>query len=128
LSERVLPDSIAIDLAGVLLTAAGIGVAIWARRYLGANWSVTPIVKRGHTLVQSGPYALVRHPIYSGCLLALFGSAAVAGEGRGFLGCALAFLVWWRKSKVEEELMRQEFGGGYDRYRARVKALIPFVL
>jgi protein-S-isoprenylcysteine O-methyltransferase len=78
--------------------------------------------------VRTGPYSLVRHPIYSGGLLAIAGTAIAAGEARGFLALILAFLAWKLKSKVEEGFMIQQFGAEYEEYERHVKALIPFVL
>jgi protein-S-isoprenylcysteine O-methyltransferase Ste14 len=110
------------------LTLAGAGFAIWARAYLGRNWSAIVTIKEDHRMVRSGPYALVRHPIYSGFLLALLGSALALGEVRGLVAVALAFLAWWFKSRLEEQFMEQRFGAEYAVYKRRVKALIPFVL
>jgi protein-S-isoprenylcysteine O-methyltransferase Ste14 len=82
LSERLLPDDASIVRIGVLLTAAGLGFAIWARVHLGGNWSAEVTVKHDHELIGSGPYALARHPIYTGLLLAFVGTAIVVGEWR----------------------------------------------
>jgi protein-S-isoprenylcysteine O-methyltransferase len=111
---------------GVLLCALGIAFAIWARWHLGRNWSAVPTLKEGHELVTSGPYAYVRHPIYTGMLTALLGTALTLGwmAALVFVVCCMAFL--WRV-RVEEQLMRQQFPQEYAAYRARTKALIPFV-
>src|SRR5262245_10791677 len=66
LTQRVLPTNVGIAWLGVGLVCLGVAVAIWARLYLGTNWSGTPTIKVEHELVRSGPYALSRHPIYSG--------------------------------------------------------------
>jgi protein-S-isoprenylcysteine O-methyltransferase Ste14 len=112
-----------------ILCAAGIAIAIWARTILGRNWSANPTVKEDHELIVSGPYRYVRHPIYTGILLAQFGSMVV-GDGRvrstlffAFIAIGLHF-----KSKVEENLMRQTFPDSYPEYRRRTKAIIPFIL
>ena len=112
----------------VALTAAGLLFAVWARQYLGSNWSGTVTIKEGHELIISGPYARVRHPIYTGLLLAFIGSAMAIGEWRAVLAFALASLALWRKLRLEERLMHQQFGAAYQAYCRRVPALIPFVL
>jgi protein-S-isoprenylcysteine O-methyltransferase Ste14 len=85
-------------------------------------------VKRDHQLVLRGPYVLVRHPIYSGLLLGMLGTAITAGEVRGLVGFAILFYAWLAKSRVEEAFMTEQFGMQYTQYRQRVKAIIPFVL
>src|ERR1700693_1570296 len=128
LAWRFVPDSAAIAYTGLALTIAGTGFAIWARAFLGRNWSANGTIKQDHQMIQSGPYAVVRHPIYSGFLLALLGSALALGEVRGLLSFTLAFLTWWLKSRLEENFMPQRFGCEYTAYKRRVKALIPFVI
>ena len=127
LAWRVIPASAPFAWAGVLLTFAGIAFSIWARFLLGRNWSATVTVKRDHTLVCRGPYAIVRHPIYSGFLLAALGTAIAYGEAGCFLAPPLLAIVWRRKSRLEEEFMRSQFGDQYVRYTSRVKALIPLI-
>lgn len=85
-------------------------------------------IKEDHQLITSGPYALVRHPIYTGLLLALVGSAMAMGEWRAVLAFSLAWLALWRKLRLEEHLMHRQFGETYQAYCQRVPALIPFVL
>ena len=127
LHTRLWPDAQAAWIAGLALTIAGALFAIWARFSLGRNWSSSVTVKQGHELQRSGPYAIVRHPIYSGLLLALLGTAIAFGEIRGLIGVALAGIGWRLKSLVEERFMLEEFGEQYTRYRHDVNALIPFV-
>ncbi len=112
---------------GALLTVGGLLFAIWARLHLGRNWSGTVTIKKGHELITSGPYALVRHPIYTGLLLAFLGSAVALGEWRGVLALALATGALWRKLRLEERWMRLQFGDAYRMYSRRVAALVPFV-
>ncbi len=115
-----------IETLGVVLCVVGIGIAIWARAYLGRNWSGTPSIKEGHELVTGGPYAFVRHPIYTGMILALFGSALVAGIiwFVVFLFFTANFLY---RIPVEERYMMQLFPDQYPAYKKRTKALIPFI-
>jgi protein-S-isoprenylcysteine O-methyltransferase Ste14 len=128
LGFRFLPDVAALAYLGVAITAAGIAFAVWARFVLGQNWSSQVTVKQGHELIRRGPYALVRHPIYSGLLLGLFGTAIGVGELRGLIALAFFIVAWWLKARTEETLMIEQFGEQYRQYRRDVKALIPFVL
>jgi protein-S-isoprenylcysteine O-methyltransferase Ste14 len=110
---------------GVVL--AGLIVALWARATLGGNWSATVTFKENHELIQRGPYRYVRHPIYSGALLMLLGTAIFYGRVFGFLALAIVFVGFWFKSRQEERLMTRHFPEAYPSYKARVRALIPFV-
>ena len=123
--ERFLPRSAGLDIAAIALTAAGIAFAVWARFYLGGNWSSAVSVKVDHQLVRTGPYAWVRHPIYSGILLAIFGTALARGKAVGFLGLAFFWLGFWIKSRMEEQFMRKTFGEQYEEYSRTTGALIP---
>ena len=84
-------------------------------------------MKQGHTLICRGPYTLVRHPIYSGLLLAFLGVAIILGQIRGLLGVGVLSLAFWLKSRIEEQFMLEQFGADYRHYQERVKALIPYV-
>jgi protein-S-isoprenylcysteine O-methyltransferase Ste14 len=128
LDERVLPLAAWPFWIGAALAASGLLFTVWARLHLGTNWSGTVTIKKGHELIVSGPYALVRHPIYTGLLLAFLGSAMACGEWRGVLAFALASVALWRKLRFEERWMGQQFGDAYETYSRRVAALVPFVL
>jgi len=127
LDERFMPWAPWPCWAGVGLTLAGLAFAVWARRHIGRNWSAIVTLKQDHELVTSGPYALVRHPIYTGLLFAFLGSAIALGQWRGLLAVAIVYLALLRKYKLEERWMRERFGVAYDTYRAHVKALVPFI-
>ncbi|PYV65700.1 MAG: hypothetical protein DMG95_01005 [Acidobacteria bacterium] len=109
----------------ILLTAAGIALAIWARFYIGQNWSGTVTIKVGHTLIRTGPYRWVRHPIYSGILLAMIGTALARGKPIGVLAIVLFWFGFWFKSRLEEQFMRKTFGQEYDEYARSTGALVP---
>jgi protein-S-isoprenylcysteine O-methyltransferase Ste14 len=113
---------------GAALTLAGLLFTVWARVHLGRNWSATITLKQGHDLITSGPYRFVRHPIYTGLLLAFVGLALARGEWRGILAVVIVFGAFWRKLRIEERWMRAQFGGAYEEYSKRVAALVPFVL
>jgi protein-S-isoprenylcysteine O-methyltransferase Ste14 len=127
LDQRFLPWSLAIVWVGLLLAAAGLLFTVWARRHLATNWSGDVTLKADHELIVSGPYALVRHPIYAGLLLGFVGSALALGQWRGIVAVALVGLSQWRKLRIEERGMRQLFGERYVDYEQQVSALIPFV-
>jgi protein-S-isoprenylcysteine O-methyltransferase Ste14 len=127
LNARFLPPAIAFYWLGLLMTALGLGFAIWARVHLGRNWSGTVTVKDNHELIRSGPYGLVRHPIYSGLLLAILGTAMAFGEWRGLLAFGCLTVAFVLKLRREESFMAEAFPAEYPRYRAAVPALVPFV-
>ena len=112
---------------GAALTLTGTVFAIIARFTIGKNWSSRVTVKENHELMQSGPYSIVRHPIYAGFLLAILGTAIAFGQIQNFVAFFLALLGWKAKSLGEEKLMRDHFGEQYSDYRGRVKGLIPLV-
>lgn len=114
--------------AGAILTAVGLLFTVWARRHLGTNWSGIVTVKQNHELVTTGPYVLVRHPIYTGLLLAFAGGAMARGDLRGLLAVLVVLAALWRKLRLEEHWMREQFGDQYLAYSARVCALVPFLL
>jgi protein-S-isoprenylcysteine O-methyltransferase Ste14 len=127
LNGRFAPQAIWSATLGAALTFAGLAFCIWARFTIAGNWSSYVEFKRGHELIVEGPYRWVRHPIYTGLLVAFAGTAWAVGEWRGVLAVAIVAASFWRKLKLEEVIMRREFGEVYDRYAARTPALIPFV-
>ncbi len=127
LNRRFLPLGPAVFWIGAAITAAVLLFSIWARHHLGNNWSQAVTLKKDHELITSGPYALVRHPIYTGLLLAIVGCAVARGEWRGVLAVVLVFFALWQKLKLEEKWMRAQFGESYQAYSRRVPALLPFL-
>ena len=127
LSARIVPWAPWVFWLGVAVTGGGLAFAVWARRTIGRNWSAIVTLKQDHELVTSGPYALVRHPIYTGLLLGFLGWAIAVDRWRGPLAVLIVFLALLRKYRLEERWMRERFGAAYDTYRARVKALVPFL-
>ena len=127
LSARFLPDTMIVDWAGLLMVTAGLALAVWARTHLGRNWSGTVTVKEDHELVRSGPYAIVRHPIYTGLLVAMLGTAIILGEWRGLLALCFLSAAFLLKLRREERFMAESFPDTYPGYRARVPALVPLL-
>jgi protein-S-isoprenylcysteine O-methyltransferase Ste14 len=123
----LLPRSIWIAWAGVGLVIVGLGFTAWARVHLGRFWSSVVTLKADHALIRTGPYALVRHPIYSGLLLALIGTAIVRGTAAAPLGLALMTLGVVLKIRQEERLLAEHFGDAYRAYHEQVPALVPRV-
>ena len=124
----VLPYSATFAAVAAALTILGLLLALWARWILGRNWSGTVDIKKDHELVTNGPYAVIRHPIYTAFLLMFLGTAIAVGNLGGFLGFVTLFISHWIKLKQEEQLMTQQFPTAYLAYMKRTKALIPFVL
>ena len=125
LTHRILAPAEWMAWAGLLLAAAGLAFACWARVHLGRFWSSAVTLKADHALVRGGPYALTRHPIYSGLLLAVAGTALARDSLGGLLGLAFLGAGIVVKVRQEERLLREHFGPAYEAYRAEVPALIP---
>lgn len=122
----VLPAWPGLETAGLLVTLAGAAFTILARLRLGTNWSGLVTLKQGHELMRSGPYGIVRHPIYTGLLTCALGTALAWGELRCFAAVLVATLTFERKLRIEERFLLDYFGEDYARYRREVNALIPF--
>jgi len=125
LRARFVPDLAWIGWLGVALSFIGAAIAIWARYTLGQFWSARVTLKEGHELIRSGPYAFVRHPIYTGMLTACVGTTLVEGEWRGILACLLLLVAHSRKAIREERLLTGEFGERYRAYKRQTGFLFP---
>jgi protein-S-isoprenylcysteine O-methyltransferase Ste14 len=128
LDARFLPLQTGWFWVGAALTLAGLLFTVWARVELGRNWSGIVTVKEGHELITGGPYRFVRHPIYTGLLLAFIGWAIGRVEWRGVLAVVLVLAALWRKLRIEEAWMREQFGDAYLSYSERVAVLVPYLL
>ena len=111
---------------GLVLFALGLGFAIWARVHIGRNWGVPMSQKYDPELVTSGPYRLVRHPIYSGILVAAVGNA-VALDWTWCIAVALAGVYFVYSATVEERILTEQFPAAYPAYRRSTKMLVPFI-
>jgi protein-S-isoprenylcysteine O-methyltransferase Ste14 len=110
---------------GVVLVAVGLAYSVWARLHLGKMWSAVVTLKAEHRIVRTGPYTITRHPIYTGMLLALVGTALVRDTVAGLIGCALIAIGFVLKLRQEERMLTEHFGDDYRVYRQQVPALIP---
>lgn len=109
-------------------TALGFLFCWWARLHLGALWSGAVTKKQGHHVVDTGPYRLVRHPIYTGIILASFATAFEKATPLAIAGAATMAFGWFLKARLEERFLREQLGAdAYDAYAARVPMLLPFV-
>lgn len=126
--SQLWQSTIATGVASDCIVLAGLAFTVWARIALGRNWSAEVTFKQDHELIESGPYALVRHPIYTGLILMALGTAINYGRAAGFaLLLALCGGLWW-KARQEEWIMSRHFPDAYADYKKRVRAIVPFVL
>jgi protein-S-isoprenylcysteine O-methyltransferase Ste14 len=125
LNHRFLPGESWIAWVGAVPTAVGVLFAIWARYTIGKEWSGEVQIKENHQLIRSGPYAHIRHPIYTGMLLALIGTAVAVGEYRAILGVVLLLIGFVRKAKKEEIFLASEFGPAFDDHRRHTGFFLP---
>ncbi|HET7225223.1 MAG TPA: isoprenylcysteine carboxylmethyltransferase family protein [Candidatus Eisenbacteria bacterium] len=128
LRARFLPTSTPLIAAGLAVEVAAVVFSIWARRALGRHWSGEITAKVGHELVRSGPYARVRHPIYTGMFALCIGTALVSGEVHALVGLALVVIAFVRKIRMEEKNLAELFGPTWEEYRRATRALVPGVI
>lgn len=121
----ILPHTPAAGAAGAAICVLGFAFTFWARFTIGRNWSGTVTFKQDHELIQSGPYRLVRHPIYTGVLTMMLGSVLFVGTRAALLAFVMLCVGFKVKSRQEEEMMMKHFPDAYARYKARVRALLP---
>jgi protein-S-isoprenylcysteine O-methyltransferase Ste14 len=126
LAEPIWPRTALTFWLGVVIMALGFAFTVWARITLGRNWSATITLKEHHELIQTGPYAWVRHPIYAGALVMIVGTVVVIAEWRGVLALAIVLVSLLIKARREERWMTEYFGPNYVAYRKRVPMLIPW--
>ncbi len=125
LNMRLVPDTPAAWWLGLALTAAGVAISIWARVSLGANWSGVVTLKDDHELIRKGLYRWIRHPIYTGILLAMIGTAMIKGHLRGWLGFLVVWAAFYIKARREEGFLRQEFGDGFEEHARHTGMFFP---
>jgi protein-S-isoprenylcysteine O-methyltransferase Ste14 len=125
LGAYLLPRSAGTEWFGAGLAALGIAICFWARWHLGSNWSGTVTLKEGHELIGSGPYRAIRHPIYTGILLALLGTAVQMGQPRAFLAVLVALASFYVKARREESFLAEEFGERFAAHAKRTGMFLP---
>ncbi len=125
LGERFMHRTLASAIVGSILTWMGIGLAIWARYHLAEYWSARITIKADHQLIRTGPYARLRHPIYSGLILAAIGSAVVIDEWRCVLGVCLILTGYCIKARKEEAMLTQQFGEAFREHQKHAGFLMP---
>lgn len=126
--SQLWQTTLALGILTDVIVVAGAAFTVWARVTLGRNWSAEVTFKQDHELIESGPYALARHPIYTGLIVMAIGTAINYGRAIGFaLLLALCGALWW-KAREEERIMSSHFPEAYAKYRSRVHAIVPFVL
>ncbi len=121
----LVPDSEALQWTSALIALVGLGLALWARLTLGRNWSAAVAIKQDHTLITSGPYRAIRHPIYTALLLLLLATCLAVRAPFSIAGFVLMALSCWIKLRAEEAMMREAFPEHYPPYAARTKRLVP---
>jgi protein-S-isoprenylcysteine O-methyltransferase Ste14 len=124
----VIPRTALSQIVGVAVCVAGLSFTLWARRVLGGNWSSDVTFKRDHELIRTGPYRIVRHPIYTGLLVMCLGTAIEIGALRGVIGSLLVGVGFWIKLNQEERFLLRHFSEAYPSYQRDAKALVPFIL
>ena len=116
-----------VDYVLVLVVLSGLAFTWWARLYLGRLWSSSVTKKADHRVVDTGPYAIVRHPIYTGIILACAATVAQLGTALAVAGVLVLWVGFWIKARLEERFLRGQLGEGiYDAYRRKVPMLVPF--
>ena len=126
--SQLWQTTLALGVVTDCIVVAGAAFTVWARITLGRNWSAEVTFKQDHELIESGPYALVRHPIYTGLIVMALGTAINYGRAVGLaLLIPLCGGLWW-KARQEERIMARHFPDAYAEYKTRVHAIIPFVL
>jgi protein-S-isoprenylcysteine O-methyltransferase Ste14 len=128
LGQKVIPRTYPLGVAGVALIWAGIALALWARWHLGQYWSARITIKEDHKLIRTGPYARLRHPIYSGLDMAAIGSALAIDRWRCVAGVSLIVVGYWIKAKREEGMLTAQFGEDFQEYCRHTGFLFPRLL
>ena len=126
-ADRLWSFEPAVGYALVLVILLGLAFTWWGRLYLGRMWSSSVTKKADHRVVDTGPYAIVRHPIYTGIILACAATAAQLGTALALAGALVLWVGFWIKARLEERFLRDQLGeGAYDAYRQKAPMLVPF--
>lgn len=125
LGARFIPSTPPITIVAFTIVLLGMAIALWSRIHLGKFWSDKVVLQSEHQLICSGPYARMRHPIYSGVLLGVLGTAFMLGEWRGLLAFLLLLVNYAIKARKEEHLLAAQFGPGFAQHLSRTGFLLP---
>jgi len=120
-----VPRTPQLEWTGAALTALGIAISLWARWHLGSNWSGIVTLKQGHELIRTGPYRFIRHPIYTGIVIALLGTALTLAQVRALVAVAIVWLSFYWKARREERFLREEFGPSFEEHARRTGMFLP---
>ncbi len=127
LDQPIFPQTYIWQITGLIFCALGLTFSLMARIWLGENWSGRITVKENHELIQTGPYAVTRNPIYTGFLLAFAGCSMTLGQVKGYIGIVFLVICILIKIVKEEMFMQEAFGEKFTVYKSKVKRLIPFI-
>ena len=125
MAAQVIPRIAFLQTIGAALCIIGLIFTLWARYTLAGNWSGNVTFKENHELIRTGPYQIVRHPIYTGLLASLVGTVLLQGEVRSFLGFAIILFALYRKAKREEKFLSEEFGDGFAEHAKHTGMFLP---
>ncbi len=125
LGRRFVAVSSSLAVAGFASALLGLAIAVWARIHLGQYWSDQVVLKVDHRLIRTGPYAYMRHPIYSGVLLGVAGTAVVLGEWRGVAALLLLLINYAIKARREEKILAEQFGEEFSLHQRQAGFLLP---
>ncbi|HXM99451.1 MAG TPA: isoprenylcysteine carboxylmethyltransferase family protein [Candidatus Dormibacteraeota bacterium] len=125
LGARFVPFSTAVGIAGLGMTAAGVALAIWARWHIGQNWSAVVSIRAKHELIGTGPYRTMRHPIYTGGLLAMAGTGLLVGEMRVLVAFGIVWAAFYLKARKEEAWLGREFGERFTAHAKKTGMFLP---
>jgi protein-S-isoprenylcysteine O-methyltransferase Ste14 len=127
LATHFVPHTEPVQWLGVAIVVAGMAIACWARLHLGTNWSGVVTLKEGHELIRTGPYRTIRHPIYTGILIAFFGNVIQLGQVRGLIALVVIWVSFYIKARREESFLAQEFGPGFKEHTQQTGMFLPKV-
>jgi protein-S-isoprenylcysteine O-methyltransferase Ste14 len=126
--DQIIIKNSMVNIISIAICIIGLIICIWARKTLADNWSKSLDFKKGHELIQTGPYSTIRHPIYTGFLLMFFALALDVGKIGGLIGFAVLLIGVFLRIKQEEDLLIKHFKEKYILYKNKTKALLPYII
>ena len=125
LGQRFVAPYLTVRACGFAIAVSGLALTAWARIHLGRNWSDKVVIQSDHELVRTGPYARIRHPIYSGVLLGITGTAFIVGEWRALCSLLIMSINYIIKAKREDKILAERFGEKFQSYQKDAGMLLP---